>query len=151
FRHLHDANEYTLPVPMMNIVNGGAHADNNVDIQEFMILPVGVPSFSEALRCGAEVFHALKKVLKGRKLNTAVGDEGGFGPARGSDEEAFRTLGEGVEVAGYTLGREVDLGLDIASSEFYSTGTYTLASENRRFDAREFAGYLEDLIARYPI
>ena len=151
FRHLHDANEYTLPVPMMNIVNGGAHADNNVDIQEFMILPVGVPSFSEALRCGAEVFHALKKVLKGRKLNTAVGDEGGFAPDLGSNEEALQTIGEAVEAAGYTLGREVYLGLDIASSEFYSNGTYTLASENRRFDAREFAGYLEDLIARYPI
>ncbi len=151
FRHLNDAAEYTMPVPMMNIVNGGAHADNNVDIQEFMILPVGVPTFAEALRCGTEVFHALKKVLKGRGLNTAVGDEGGFAPDLGSNEEALQTIGEAVEAAGYTLGREVYLGLDVASSEFFADGTYTLASENRRFDAREFAGYLEDLIARYPI
>lgn len=151
FRHLRDAREYTMPVPMMNIVNGGAHADNSVDIQEFMILPVGASSFAEALRCGTEIFHALKEVLKGRGLNTAVGDEGGFAPDLGSNEEALETIGEAVDAAGYTLGREVYLALDVASSEFFSNGTYTLASENRRFDAQEFAGYLEDLVARYPI
>jgi enolase len=151
FRHLHDGGEYTMPVPMMNIVNGGAHADNNVDIQEFMILPVGVPSFAEALRCGAEIFHALKKVLKQRGLNTAVGDEGGFAPDLESNEEALQTIASAVEAAGYTLGREVYLGLDVASSEFFSNGTYTLESESRRFDAEQFAAYLEDLIARYPI
>ena|SRR5690606_30309485 len=151
FRHLRDGGDYTMPVPMMNIVNGGAHADNNVDIQEFMILPVGAPSFGEALRCGAEVFHALKKVLKSRGLNTAVGDEGGFAPDLGSNEEALETIAKAVEQAGYTLGRDVYLGLDVASSEFFSDGMYVLESEGRRFRAEEFASFLEDLITRYPI
>jgi enolase len=143
--------QYRMPVPMMNIINGGAHADNSVDIQEFMILPVGAPSFSEALRYGAEIFHALRKVLKERGLNTAVGDEGGFAPDLDSNEAALETIAEAVEHAGYTLGREIYLGLDVASSEFFANGVYTLASENREFDARAFCTYLEDLVARYPI
>ncbi|HEU4618032.1 MAG TPA: phosphopyruvate hydratase [Gammaproteobacteria bacterium] len=151
FRYLHDAERYTMPVPMMNIINGGAHADNNVDVQEFMILPVGAPSFAEALRYGAEVFHALKQVLKGRGLNTAVGDEGGFAPDLRSNEEALTTIAEAVEAAGYTLGREIYLGLDVASSEFFRDGKYELEGEGRSFTSREFVAFLEDLIARYPI
>jgi enolase len=142
---------YTMPVPMMNIINGGAHADNSVDIQEFMILPLGAERFSESLRCGAEVFHALKKVLHERGLNTAVGDEGGFAPDLKSNEDALLVIGEAVDAAGYTLGRDVYLALDVASSEFYEDGRYVLASEGRSFDSTEFAGFLEDLIARYPI
>jgi enolase len=140
-----------MPVPMMNIINGGAHADNSVDIQEFMILPVGAPSFAEALRFGAEVFHALRKVLHERGLNTAVGDEGGFAPDLDSNEAALETIGEAVERAGYTLGREIFLGLDVASSEFFSDGRYRLSSEGREFDSAGFCAYLEDLVARYPI
>ncbi|HEY5667397.1 MAG TPA: phosphopyruvate hydratase [Gammaproteobacteria bacterium] len=151
FASLAERDEYTMPVPMMNIINGGAHADNSVDIQEFMILPVGAPSFSEGLRYGAEVFHSLKSVLKGRGLNTAVGDEGGFAPDLESNEDALRVIGEAVDRAGFTLGREIFLGLDVASTEFYRDGTYALESEGRRFDSTEFAGYLEDLLARYPI
>ncbi len=143
--------EYTMPLPMMNIINGGAHADNSVDIQEFMILPVGAPTFAECLRYGVEVFHALKAVLKAKGLNTAVGDEGGFAPDLGSNEEALQTIAEAVDKAGYTLGRDIYLGLDVASSEFYSGGAYTLASENRKFSSAEFSGFLEDLVARYPI
>ena len=148
---LAERSEYTMPVPMMNIINGGAHADNSVDIQEFMILPVGAPTFTESLRYGAEVFHALKKVLRDRGLNTAVGDEGGFAPDLDSNEDALRVIAEAVDRAGYTLGREIFLGLDVASTEFYRNGSYELASEGRRFDSTEFAGYLEDLLARYPI
>jgi enolase len=140
-----------MPVPMMNIINGGAHADNNVDIQEFMILPVGAPTFAESLRYGVEVFHSLKSVLKARGLNTAVGDEGGFAPNLGSNEEALETIGEAVEKAGYTLGRDIFLGLDVASSEFFKDGVYHLESENRRFSSAQFADFLEDLVARYPI
>jgi len=151
FMSLAALDEYTMPVPMMNIINGGAHADNSVDIQEFMILPVGAPSFAESLRYGAEVFHALKRVLKARGLNTAVGDEGGFAPDLASNEEALRVIAEAVDRAGYTLGREIFLGLDVASTEFFSDGRYTLESENRSFDSREFASYLEDLLSRYPI
>jgi enolase len=142
---------YTLPLAMMNIINGGAHADNSVDIQEFMILPVGAPTFAESLRYGVEVFHALKGVLKSRGLSTAVGDEGGFAPDLGSNEEALATIGEAVEAAGFTLGRDIYLGLDVASSEFFRDGAYHLESEGRRFTPREFADYLEDLVARYPI
>jgi enolase len=151
FRYLGGDNARVMPVPMMNIINGGAHADNSVDIQEFMILPVGAPSFSDALRYGVEIFHTLKKVLNSRGLNTAVGDEGGFAPDLPSNEAALETIGEAVEQAGYTLGREIYLGLDVASSEFYSDGVYRLASEQRSFDANEFCGYLEDLVGRYPI
>jgi enolase len=140
-----------LPVPMMNIINGGEHADNNVDIQEFMVLPVGVASFSEALRCGAEIFHALKAVLKAKGLNTAVGDEGGFAPNLGSNEEAIQAIAEAVENAGYKLGEEVFLGLDVASSEFYKNGKYELAGEGKSLTSEEFASYLEDWVNRYPI
>ena len=143
--------EFGLPLPMMNIINGGAHADNSVDIQEFMVLPVGAPTFSECLRYGVEVFHALKAVLKAKGLSTAVGDEGGFAPDLGSNEEALQTIAEAVEKAGYTLGRDIYLGLDVASSEFFKDGTYHLESENRKFSSAEFADFLEDLVARYPI
>ena len=142
---------YTMPVPMMNIVNGGAHADNNVDIQEFMILPVGAPTFAECLRYGVEVFHALKAVLHAKGLSTAVGDEGGFAPTLSSNEEALATIAEAVEKAGFALGRDVYLGLDVASSEFFAGGAYTLESEQRKFSSAEFADFLEDLVARYPI
>ena len=151
YRYLADLDAYVMPVPMMNIINGGAHADNSVDIQEFMILPIGAPSFSEGLRYGAEIFHALKSVLKRRGLNTAVGDEGGFAPDLESNEAALKTIGEAVENAGYTLGREIYLGLDVASSEFFSDGRYHLESEDRHFEPVEFSDYLEDLVARYPI
>ncbi len=143
--------EFVLPLPMMNIINGGAHADNSVDIQEFMVLPVGAPTFSECLRYGVEVFHALKAVLKAKGLSTAVGDEGGFAPDLGSNEEALQTIAEAVEKAGYTLGRDIYLGLDVASSEFYKNGAYHLESENRKFSSAEFADFLEELVARYPI
>ena len=147
----HGKKEPTMPLPMMNIINGGAHADNSVDIQEFMILPVGAPTFAECLRYGVEVFHALKAVLKAKGLNTAVGDEGGFAPDLGSNEEALQTIEEAVEKAGYTLGREIYLGLDVASTEFFANGKYTLESEDRKFTSAEFADYIEDLVARYPI
>lgn len=141
----------TLPVPMMNIINGGAHADNSVDIQEFMILPVGAPSFSEALRAGTEVFHTLKKVLSSRGLSTAVGDEGGFAPDLPSNEAALEIIAEAVEKAGYKLGKDMFLGLDVASSEFCENGVYNLASEGKTFSSDEFAAYLTDLADRYPI
>jgi len=140
-----------LPVPMMNIVNGGAHADNSVDIQEFMILPVGVGSFSEALRCGTEVFHALKSVLSGRGLATAVGDEGGFAPDLPSNEAAIEAILEAIEVAGYAIGKDVYLGMDAAASEFYRDGRYHFLSENRSFSSEEFAEYLDGWIRQYPI
>lgn len=151
FESLAELDDYQMPVPTMNIINGGAHADNSVDIQEFMILPVGAPSFCEALRYGAEIFHSLRKVLHERGLNTAVGDEGGFAPDLESNEAALETIAEAVDRAGYTLGREIFLGLDVASSEFYADGIYTLESEQRTFDAKAFSAYLEDLVARYPI
>ncbi len=146
-----DRGTYTMPVPMMNIINGGAHADNSVDIQEFMILPVGAPTFAECLRYGVEIFHALKEVLKAKGLSTAVGDEGGFAPDLGSNEEALQTIAEAVEKAGYTLGRDIYLGLDVASSEFFSAGAYALESEHRKFSSDEFVDFLEDLVERYPI
>jgi len=149
FRHL--GNDTTMPVPMMNIINGGAHADNSVDIQEFMILPVGAPSFAEALRYGAEIFHALKSVLNGKGLNTAVGDEGGFAPDLPSNRAALDTIVEAVDKAGYRLGDEIFLGLDVASSEFFADGRYRLASEGRDFDAEGFCEFLADLVANYPI
>lgn len=151
YRHLGGIDACTLPVPMMNVINGGAHADNNVDVQEFMIMPVGVGSFSEALRCGAEVFHALKKVLRGRGLNTSVGDEGGFAPDLPSNEAALECLAEAVQAAGYALGRDVYLALDVAASEIYRDGVYHLAGENRKYNAAEFADYLAGLCDRYPI
>jgi len=141
----------SMPVPMMNILNGGEHADNNVDIQEFMIQPVSMTSFREALRCGAEVFHALKKALKDRGLSTSVGDEGGFAPNLGSNAEALEIIAQAIGDAGYRLGQDVTLALDCAASEFYRDGTYDLAGEGRRFDSAGFAGYLADLADRYPI
>ncbi len=141
----------TMPVPMMNVINGGAHADNNVDIQEFMLLPVAAPSFSEALRVGTECFHALKKLLASRGLATAVGDEGGFAPNLPSNAAAVEVLAESVEAAGYALGRDVLLGLDVASSEFYRDGRYHLASEGREFNSAEFADYLAELCSTFPI
>ena len=145
------AGELTLPLPMMNIINGGAHADNSVDIQEFMILPMGAPSLSEALRYGAEVFHALKKVLHAKGLNTAVGDEGGFAPDLPSNEAALTTILEAIEKAGYRAGKDIYLGLDVASTELYKDGRYELESEGRKFSAGEFADYLAGLAAKYPI
>jgi enolase len=140
-----------MPVPMMNIINGGAHADNSVDIQEFMVLPVGAPNFSEALRCGAEIFHTLKKVLHDRGLATAVGDEGGFAPDLPSNEAALETIMEAIERSGYKAGRDVYLGLDAAASEFYRDGLYDLASEGRKFTSAQFVDYLAGLVERFPI
>lgn len=143
--------QYTMPVPMMNILNGGEHADNNVDIQEFMIQPVAAETFAEALRVGAEIFHSLKKVLVGRGLNTAVGDEGGFAPNLPSNEAALEVIAEAVANAGYKLGEDVTLALDCASSEFYKDGKYKLSGEGKEFDAAGFAAYLDGLTQRYPI
>lgn len=143
--------QYSMPVPMMNIVNGGEHADNNVDIQEFMVQPVSAPNFTEALRMGAEVFHALKKVLSGRGLNTAVGDEGGFAPNLPSNEGALEAIAEAVGNAGYKLGEDITLALDCASSEFYKDGVYDMSGEGKKFSAEEFAAYLDELSSKYPI
>lgn len=151
YRYLCPNGPYTLPVPMMNIINGGSHADNSVDVQEFMILPVGLPSFSEAIRCGAEIFHALKKVLTERGLSTSVGDEGGFAPNLKSNEEALEVIMIAIKNAGYVAGKDVFLGLDVASSEFYKNGKYVLESEGKSFTAKEFAAFLADWVARYPI
>jgi|TARA_B110000914_G_scaffold38447_1_gene31771 enolase len=142
---------YSMPVPMMNILNGGEHADNNVDIQEFMVLPVGVKNFSEALRCGTEIFHTLKSVLKQRGLSTTVGDEGGFAPNLPSNESALEIIMESIERSGYEAGKDVFLGLDCASTEFYKDGKYVLASEGRSFDSAEFTDYLAELTRKYPI
>jgi len=140
-----------LPVPMMNIINGGAHADNNVDVQEFMILPVGMPSFAEALRAGAEIFHALKSVLHGRGLATAVGDEGGFAPNLRSNVEAIDTILEAINKTGYKVGSEILLGLDAASSEFYKNGKYDLAGEGKQYSSAEFVDLLAGWAKQYPI
>ena len=136
---------------MMNIINGGAHADNNVDLQEFMVLPVGFDSFSEALRCGTEIFHALKAVLKGRGLSTAVGDEGGFAPDLRSNEEALEVILEAIGKAGYTAGEDVLLGLDVASTEFFENGKYNLTGEGKRLTSEQFAEFLGNWCAQYPI
>ncbi|WP_217535987.1 phosphopyruvate hydratase [Stenotrophomonas sp. GbtcB23] len=143
--------DVSLPVPMMNIINGGAHADNNVDFQEFMVLPVGFTSFSEALRAGTEIFHSLKSVLKGHGLSTAVGDEGGFAPDFRSNVEALDTILEAIGKAGYTAGEDVLLGLDVASSEFYENGKYNLVGENKRLTSEQFVDFLADWAAQYPI
>ncbi len=143
--------KFVLPVPMMNIINGGSHADNSVDMQEFMILPVGAPSFKEALRYGTEVFHTLKSVLAARGMSTAVGDEGGFAPNLSSNEEAIEVILEAIEKAGFTPGKDVYLGLDVASSEFYKDGQYDLASEGRKLSAEEMIDYLADWCDKYPI
>ena len=151
FKHLLGTREPVMPVPMMNIINGGAHANNSLDIQEFMILPVGAPSLREALRYGAEIFHTLKKLLNSKGLSTAVGDEGGFAPDLPSNEAALQTILEAIESAGYKPGRDVYLGLDVASSEFFRNGKYELESEHRSFSPAEFTQYLADLAAKYPI
>ncbi len=151
FEYLGGASAVNLPVPMMNIINGGSHADNSVDLQEFMVMPVGMPSFSEALRCGAEIFHNLREVLHSRGMNTNVGDEGGFAPNLSSNEEAIETILIAIERAGYKAGEDVYLALDVASSEFCENGVYDLASEKRQFDSAGFVGYLEDLVDKYPI
>ena len=145
------AGRYSMPVPMMNILNGGEHADNNVDIQEFMIQPVGVNSFAEALRAGAEIFHALKAVLKEEGLATAVGDEGGFAPNLASNRAALESIVVAIEKAGYTPGKDIYLALDCAASEFYHDGRYVLSGEGREFSSEEFVGYLEGLVSEFPI
>ncbi len=151
YRYIGGDSATGMPVPMMNVINGGEHADNNVDIQEFMIMPVGASSIAEAIRYGCEIFHALKKVLSSRGMNTAVGDEGGFAPNLPSNEAALEALAEAVDKAGYSLGTDILLGLDVASSEFYADGVYNLSGEGRKFSSDEFAGYLDDLVSRYPI
>jgi enolase len=154
YQHIADINGssgFTMPVPMMNILNGGEHADNNVDIQEFMVQPVGAASFAEALRAGAEIFHHLKKVLSARGLNTAVGDEGGFAPNLPSNEAALEVIAEAVSKAGYTLGKDITLALDCAASEFYEGGRYDLAGEGKQFTSAEFTDYLADLARSHPI
>jgi enolase len=151
YKYLGKGREPVMPVPMMNIINGGAHANNSLDIQEFMILPVGAPSFREALRYGAEVFHTLKKVLNDRGLSTAVGDEGGFAPDLESNAEALEVIISAIEKAGYKVGKDVYLGLDVASSEFFKDGHYELEAENRKFTSAQFSKYLADLVAKYPI
>jgi len=155
YEHIADINgtsgKFSMPVPMMNILNGGEHADNNVDIQEFMVQPVAAKSFSEALRIGAEIFHSLKKVLQAQGLNTAVGDEGGFAPNLPSNEAALAVIKEAVEKAGYKLGTDITLALDCAASEFYKDGQYVLAGEGKSFDSAGFADYLAGLAERFPI
>uniref|UniRef100_A0A486XJE4 Enolase n=1 Tax=Rheinheimera sp. BAL341 TaxID=1708203 RepID=A0A486XJE4_9GAMM len=155
YQHIADLNGtsgvYSMPVPMMNIINGGEHADNNVDIQEFMVQPVGAKTFAEALRMGAEIFHSLKKELQKRGLNTAVGDEGGFAPDLKSNEEALSVIVEAVKAAGYEMDKDVTLALDCAASEFYKDGKYVLGGENKSFDSYGFNDYLAGLTQRYPI
>lgn len=151
YQFLSPDSEYTLPVPMMNILNGGAHADNNVDIQEFMIMPVGAPNFSECIRYGAEVFNALKSILKEKKLATSVGDEGGFAPNLSSNQAALDLLMQAIEQAGFTPGNEIVLACDVASSEFFKNGQYHLASENKQFNFAAFTDYLADWVNNYPI
>jgi enolase 1/2/3 len=151
YRYLGGVGARRLPVPMMNILNGGAHADNNVDIQEFMVMPLGAPSFREGLRMGAEVFHTLKKVLKGQGLNTAVGDEGGFAPNLQSNEEALQVIMQAIEEAGYVPGQDVYIALDSAASSFYENGVYNLAAEGSKKTAEEMVDFYADLIDRYPI
>ena len=151
YAYLGGVNAKVLPVPLMNVINGGAHADNSLDVQEFMILPVGARSFSHALQQGAEIFHTLKGILKGKKLTTAVGDEGGFAPDLASNEAALKLLLQAIEKAGYRPGRDIYLGLDVASSEFYKRGRYELEGEGRAFTAAQFARYLTKLVEKYPI
>jgi enolase len=154
YRHIADINgtsDFSMPVPMMNILNGGEHADNNVDIQEFMVQPVSAPTFAEGLRAGAEIFHRLKKVLSSRGLNTAVGDEGGFAPNLPSNEAALEAIAEAVDKAGYKLGTDITLALDCAASEFYRDGIYDLAGEGKQFSSEAFTDYLAQLVEHHPI
>jgi enolase len=151
YKYLNPNGPYHMPVPMMNILNGGAHADNSVDLQEFMIMPIGAPSFREALRYGTEVFHALKAVLKKQGMNTAVGDEGGFAPNLPSNEAALEVVMEAIDKTGYKTGKDIYIALDAASSEFYKNGRYELESEGKSFSSAEFADWLADWVNRYPI
>lgn len=153
FQYVGGVNAKVLPVPMMNIINGGEHADNNVDIQEFMVMPVGADSWAEALRMGAEIFHSLKSVLKGKGLNTAVGDEGGFAPNLGSNEEALSSIVEAIEKAGYKPGEEIMIAMDAAASSFYSKekGKYVLAGEGKELTSEEMVAFYEDMVSKYPI
>jgi enolase len=151
YRYVGGANAHVLPLPCMNVLNGGAHADSNVDLQEFMLAPVGAASFSEALRMGTETYHALKKMLHDRGLSTALGDEGGFAPNLPSNEEAVKLLVAAIDKAGYTAGEDIAIALDTASTELYDDGRYKLAGEGRELSSAELAGYLGDLCARYPI
>jgi enolase 1/2/3 len=151
YRYVGGANAHVLPVPMLNVLNGGAHADNNVDFQEFMVVPLGAASFREALRWGAETYHALKAVLHERGLSTAIGDEGGFAPDLGSNEEAVQVLVEAIDRAGYQAGDDIALALDVASSEFFADGRYSLAGEGRDLSPSELVGLLAELCGRYPI
>lgn len=151
YRYLGGVNTYVLPVPMMNVINGGAHADNNIDIQEFMIVPVGTDKFSEAIRIAAETFHNLKKLLKEKNLNTAVGDEGGFAPNLSSNEDAIKFILEAIDKAGYIPGRDVMIALDPAASEFYENGFYVLKSENKKLSSEDMIEYYKGLTEKYPI
>ncbi len=151
YRYIGGVNAHVLPVPMMNVLNGGEHADNNVDMQEFMIMPVGAASFSEALRWGAETYHVLKKVLHDRDLSTAIGDEGGFAPNLASNEDAVKLLLEAIEKAGFTPGTDIAIALDAASTEFYKDGKYVLAGEGRSLTPAEMVGYFQELSTKYPI
>lgn len=151
YRYLANESAYVLPVPQMNIINGGAHADNSVDLQEFMIIPAGAPTFAEAVRYGAEVFHTLKGLLHKQGYSTAVGDEGGFAPNLPSNEAAITVILQAIEQAGYRAGKDIYLGLDVASSEFYQDGRYCLASENRTLSSAEFVDYLATWVDQYPI
>ncbi|MGB4498690.1 MAG: phosphopyruvate hydratase [Methylococcaceae bacterium] len=151
YRSLNTTGEFILPVPMMNIINGGSHADNSVDLQEFMILPVGAPNFREAIRYGAEVFHNLAKVLKSKGLATTVGDEGGFAPNLSSNEEAIEVILEAIKLAGFEAGKDIYLGLDAAASEYFHDGIYDLASENKTYSSAQMADFFVDWVNRYPI
>lgn len=151
YRYLHAGGDFRMPVPMMNILNGGEHADNSVDMQEFMVIPTGASSLGEAVRMGAEIFHALKATLHAQGLNTAVGDEGGFAPDLRSNHEAIEVILKAIEQAGFAVGRDVHLGLDVASTEFYRDGAYVLQAEGRSFDSAQFVEYLVDWIDQYPI
>ncbi|MGR8951369.1 MAG: phosphopyruvate hydratase [Gammaproteobacteria bacterium] len=151
YRYLNKSGEFVMPVPMMNIINGGSHADNSVDLQEFMILPVGAPTFREAIRYGAEVFHNLAKVLKSKGLATTVGDEGGFAPNLSSNEEAIGVILQAIEQAGFKPGVDIYLGLDAAASEYYHDGVYDLASENKQYSSAQMADFFVDWVNKYPI
>jgi len=151
WKYIAKGREPVMPVPMMNVINGGAHADNSLDVQEFMIIPVGAPSFSEALRYGAEIFHTLKGILKKKKLTTAVGDEGGFAPNLSSNEAGIKVIIQAVEQAGYKLGKQIYLGMDVASSEFYKKGKYDMHGEGRVFTSPNYVKYLAKLADKYPI
>jgi len=151
YRYLGGAGQMLMPVPMMNIINGGMHADNNVDLQEFMIMPAGAPSLTEAVRYGAEIFHALKGVLKKKGMNTSVGDEGGFAPNLSTNEEAIEIILQAIEIAGFKAGKDIWIALDAASSEFYKDGLYDIASEGKKLDSAQFADYLTAWVDKYPI